>query len=47
MPVAGVLFGVIAIGICIGGVTGRYHYAADAAAGVVLAGAAFAFAQLP
>ena len=47
MPVAGVVFGVVAIGICIGSVTGRYHYAADAAAGVVLAAAAFALAQLP
>jgi hypothetical protein len=46
MPIAGAVFGVIAIGICIGSVTGRYHHAADAAAGVVLAGAAFAFAHL-
>jgi membrane-associated phospholipid phosphatase len=46
MPVAGAVFGVIAIAICIGSVTGRYHYAADAAAGVVFAVAAFAFAHL-
>jgi membrane-associated phospholipid phosphatase len=46
MPVVGAVFGAIAISICIGSVTGRYHYAADAAAGVVLAVAAFAFAQL-
>jgi hypothetical protein len=44
MPAAGAVFGVIAIGICIGSVTGRYHYAADAAAGMVLGAAAFGFA---
>jgi hypothetical protein len=46
MPVVGAVFGVIAIGICIGSVTGRYHYAADAIAGVVLGVAAFAFAGM-
>jgi hypothetical protein len=46
MPAVGIVFGVMAISICIGSVTGRYHYAADAAAGVVLGFAAFAFAQL-
>jgi hypothetical protein len=46
MPVAGAVFGVIAIGICIGSVTGRYHYAADAVAGVMLGVAAFAFAVM-
>jgi hypothetical protein len=45
-PVAGAVFGLFAAGICIGSVTGRYHYAADAAAGVLLGAAAFAFAQL-
>jgi membrane-associated phospholipid phosphatase len=46
MPVAGAMFGVIAIGICIGSVTGRYHYATDAIAGVALGVAAFAFAEI-
>lgn len=46
MPIVGAVFGVMAIGICIGSVTGRYHYAADAAAGVVLGAAAFAFAAI-
>jgi membrane-associated phospholipid phosphatase len=46
MPVVGAMFGVIAIGICIGSVTGRYHYAADALAGMILGVAAFAFAVM-
>jgi hypothetical protein len=45
MPIVGAVFGLIATGICIGSVTGRYHYAADAVAGVVLSAAAFAFAH--
>jgi hypothetical protein len=45
MPLAGALFGVVAVGICMGSVTGRYHYTADALAGVVIAVAAFALAH--
>jgi membrane-associated phospholipid phosphatase len=37
LPYAGFLLGVIAIGIAIGSVTGRYHYAADSIAGVLVA----------
>jgi hypothetical protein len=46
MPFVGAVFGVIAIGICIGSVTGRYHYAADAVAGAVLGAAAFVFGAM-
>ena len=37
LPVAGLLLGVLAIGIALGSVVGRYHYAADALAGAALA----------
>jgi membrane-associated phospholipid phosphatase len=37
LPYAGFLLGVITIGIAIGSVTGRYHYAADSIAGVLVA----------
>ncbi len=43
-PIAGIMFAIVATGICVGSVVGRYHYAADAVAGIVLAVAAFAFA---
>jgi hypothetical protein len=34
VPLAGVVLGVIAAGVALGAVTGRYHFAADAALGV-------------
>lgn len=37
LPWAGVLLGLIALGISVGSVVGRYHYAADALAGMGLA----------
>ena len=37
IPVAGVVFGVVAVSIAAGSVVGRYHYAADALAGAVVA----------
>jgi membrane-associated phospholipid phosphatase len=46
LPSAGMLVGVIALGISIGSVTGRYHYAADSIAGVVVAVLAFALSQV-
>jgi hypothetical protein len=42
---AGVVFGVIALGIVVGSVTGRYHYAADSIAGVVVALIAWTIAR--
>jgi hypothetical protein len=45
LPAAGLIFGAIAAGICVSSVTGRYHYALDAIAGVVAAVAAFAFSR--
>lgn len=45
LPVMGVLFGYIAVGISIGSVVGRYHYGADAAAGIALAAVAFAISR--
>lgn len=41
MPVAGVVFGGIALSIAIASVVGRYHYAADALAGAAVAVFAF------
>ena len=35
-PAAGLLFGVVAVGISIGAVTGRYHYVMDVATGVAV-----------
>jgi membrane-associated phospholipid phosphatase len=40
-PAAGAVFGVVAAGIIIGSVVGRYHYAADSVAGVIVAVAAW------
>lgn len=37
MPVAGVVLGIVAVSIAAGSVVGRYHYAADAIAGAVVA----------
>jgi membrane-associated phospholipid phosphatase len=36
LPVAGLLALVVAAGICVAAVVGRYHYAVDVLAGVVL-----------
>ena len=41
MPLAGVVLGVLAISIAAGSVVGRYHYAADAIVGAVVAVLAF------
>jgi membrane-associated phospholipid phosphatase len=41
-PAAGLIFALIAISIAIGSVVGRYHYAADALAGVLVALASWA-----
>ena len=43
---AGAALGVIALGIATGSVVGRYHYAADAIAGVAVALAAFALSAV-
>jgi membrane-associated phospholipid phosphatase len=40
-PAGGVVLGIVAISIAIGSVVGRYHYAADAIAGAVIAVASF------
>ena len=40
-PAAGAVFGVIAAGIVIGSIVGRYHYAADSVAGILVAIAAW------
>lgn len=41
LPDAGVVLGLLAVGIAVGSVVGRYHYAADALAGAALAALAF------
>jgi membrane-associated phospholipid phosphatase len=41
LPRVGLVFGGVAAGICIGSVVGRYHYAADAVAGALVAGLVF------
>lgn len=46
LPVAGGLLGFVAFGITIASVVGRYHYAADAVAGVIVGLAAFVVSQL-
>ena len=46
MPWTGALFGVLAIGISVGSVVGRYHYAADAITGALVAAFAFALSRL-
>jgi hypothetical protein len=45
LPWAGVVLGLIALGISVGSVIGRYHYAADAATGCALAIAGFAISR--
>jgi membrane-associated phospholipid phosphatase len=44
VPVAGVVFGIVALSIAAGSVAGRYHYAADAIAGALVAILAFVMA---
>ena len=44
VPVAGVVFGIVAVSIAAGSVAGRYHYAADAIAGALVAILAFVMA---
>ncbi len=45
MPIAGAVLGVVAVSIATGSVVGRYHYAADAIAGAVVAVFAFVMAS--
>jgi membrane-associated phospholipid phosphatase len=45
-PVAAAVLGFIAVGIAIGSIVGRYHYAADAITGALVALAAFAISRL-
>jgi hypothetical protein len=46
LPAAGLAFGVIAAGIGVGSVVGRYHYAADAIAGALVGTVAFAASRI-
>jgi hypothetical protein len=46
LPLAGFLLGLLALAIAIGSVVGRYHYAADALAGVALAIVGFVISRL-
>ena len=46
VPVAGVVFGIVAVSIAAGSVAGRYHYAADAIAGALVAILAFVMATV-
>jgi membrane-associated phospholipid phosphatase len=41
LPIAGAALGLLALGITVGSVVGRYHYAADAVAGAILGIAGF------
>ena len=45
VPLAGMALGVVAVSIALGSVAGRYHYAADAIAGAVIAVVAFVMAS--
>jgi membrane-associated phospholipid phosphatase len=45
LPLAGLLLGLLALSIAIGSVVGRYHYAADALAGAILALLAFVISR--
>ena len=45
VPTAGAVLGIVAVSIAIGSVVGRYHYAADAIAGAVVAIVAFAMSS--
>ena len=46
LPLAGFALGLLALAIAIGSVVGRYHYAADALAGIALALIAFVLSRL-
>jgi hypothetical protein len=46
LPVAGVVISIVVCGIVVGSVVGRYHYAADAAAGALMALLAWRLSQL-
>lgn len=46
MPIAGAAIGVIAAGVVAGSLLGRYHYTADAVAGIAVAAIAFAVSRL-
>jgi membrane-associated phospholipid phosphatase len=46
MPLAGLVLGVVAVSIAAGSVVGRYHYAADAIAGALMALIAFLTASV-
>jgi hypothetical protein len=46
LPFAGLVLGFMALGIALGSVAGRYHYAADAISGGVVALVAFALSRL-
>jgi membrane-associated phospholipid phosphatase len=45
-PIAGAVFALIALGIAVGCVAGRYHYAIDVAAALLLAGSMFVLVWL-
>ncbi len=45
LPMAGVVLGMIAAGIIIGSVLGRYHYTADAISGIALGAAGFVLSR--
>jgi hypothetical protein len=46
IPLAGLVLGVVAVSIAAGSVVGRYHYAADAVAGALMAIAALVMASV-
>jgi membrane-associated phospholipid phosphatase len=46
MPLAGLVLGVVAVSIAAGSVVGRYHYAADAVAGALMATVALVMASV-
>jgi membrane-associated phospholipid phosphatase len=46
LPAVGVVLAIVALGIAIGSVVGRYHYAADAITGMALAVAGFAISRI-
>jgi membrane-associated phospholipid phosphatase len=46
VPEAGIVLGIVAVSIAVGSVVGRYHYAADAIAGAVVALLAFLTASV-
>ncbi|HYJ52589.1 MAG TPA: hypothetical protein VEW04_05400 [Allosphingosinicella sp.] len=45
LPLAGAALGLLALAIAVGSVVGRYHYAADALAGMALALIGFAISR--